>query len=110
MRDNFISIEHCNEPFTGSESLQRMRMAKPDYFDEQSRKQFLISIKAEPPSDIRGILMVAIKSNLSCQDKKSIQDCHLMILNRIKKQNFVLNEKDSVVPLLRNELRVLWRK
>lgn len=83
---------------------------KADYFDEQQREQFLISIKAEPSSDIKGILMVAIKSNLSSKDKRSIQDSHLMILNRIKKQNFILNKKDSVVPLLINELQALWRK
>lgn len=84
-------------------------MVKADYFDEQQRKQFLKSIKAEPSGDIKELLMIAIKSNLNSQDIKSIKDSHFLIVNRIKKQNFVLNEKDSVTPLLINELQVLWR-
>jgi len=87
-----------------------MMVEKADYFDEQQRKQFLKLIQAEQSSNIREILMIAIKSNLNSQDKKLIKDSHLLILNRIKKQNFVLNEKNSVMALLINELKVLWRK
>ena len=83
-------------------------MAKSDYFDEQQRKKFLISIKVEHPGNLKEVFMVAIKSNLSSQDKESIKYCHILILNRIKKQDFILNEKDSFIALLINDLQALW--